>query len=378
VHTKNGKDDHVKTIKRARAVLNVAEVRPNRGFLALEIDTSKGPPKEFPIFAAGLVKTTKGDFKFTERSQKSVLAASAEWGNHHSMDWEHRALFAAFSGDGRAPAACWYGIGVKEGSLFALNAEWTKQGSDDLVSKSYRYISPAFDYDLDTREILELVNCSLTNLPATKSMNPLLASALAGGNQRSTGDVTMDLKKLIAMLGLHADATEAEVLAAMMRNKEFRTAALSSAGKTSDGEALAALSEARASNERVAKLSAELEAVRVSSAKAETDALIAKAVEDTVLEPGSDLAKMLANKPAAEVKVWLSSMPKQFGKKLKEKAEDATGHAGEYKLSGEQELALARLSRESGLDKDKIRKTWIDNATEQLATKKHAAQSDLA
>lgn len=358
-----------------RAFLSGSEPSPHRAFLAVELPSGKEPPKEFRLFSAGTVKTTKGEFLFSERSQREVLARSKEWGNRHSMDWEHRALFAAMSGDGRAPASAWYDLEVRAGALWASNVEWTKQGSEDVLGKSYRYISPAFDYDADTLEIVELINASLTNLPATRGMDPLLASHLAGGaNRSSKGVEKMELKALIAMLGLPANSTEAEVLAHLSRTKDFRAAVLSTSGRTSEAEALAALSAGKADAERASKLQGEIDAMKAAGAKNEVDALLSQGEKEGKIPPGSDLRKYLSTQSADQVKAFLAVAPKVAPGKVGQERSGSSGTTesnvdatGALALSAAQEIALARLSAEMDVPADKIRKTWLSNMAIQKA-----------
>lgn len=145
-------------------------------FIRLNIDIAETePPSEFRIFAFGPVKTVKGDFVFDEEAARLVIEAAARWGNRFSIDYEHQAVI----GSGPAPAAAWFDLELRDDGLWAVNVEWTDRAAEFLRQREYRYFSPAFDFDPKTRRITELVNVALTNLPATREMQPLVAKRSA-------------------------------------------------------------------------------------------------------------------------------------------------------------------------------------------------------
>ena len=134
------------------------------------------PPREFRIFPFGRVETTKGVFLFDARSATSVMERWREWGNRLFIDYEHGALNPHNAGP--APAAGWFDLEVREDGLWAVNVDWTPRAREMLAQGEYRYFSPAFEVDEEGR-IIALINIALTNLPATKRMEPLVAKAVA-------------------------------------------------------------------------------------------------------------------------------------------------------------------------------------------------------
>lgn len=138
--------------------------------LNLEVTGTK-PPAEFRIFAFGTIQTVKGDFVFDQEAAERVLETAERWGNRFSIDYEHQAVL----GEGPAPAAAWFDLELRDDGLWAVNVEWTERAAEFLRQREYRYFSPAFDFDPKTRRITELVNVALTNLPATREMQPLVA-----------------------------------------------------------------------------------------------------------------------------------------------------------------------------------------------------------
>src|SRR5229473_4624380 len=194
----------------------------SRVSLSIELDVSAGLPTEFRIFPAGSFETTKGTFLFDAQAARKVMAAVADWGNDYCIDYGH-SMLAFFNVDPAKAmkAAGWFKPQLKDGELWATDVQWTEDASKMLIAREARYISPAFDFDREDRHITELVNCALTNIPAIKRQNPLVAS-------RDGGDRTFNRKKERKMgnknrvnafvlfdLGLPPDATPDDVRTAL-------------------------------------------------------------------------------------------------------------------------------------------------------------------
>lgn len=146
--------------------------------LSIVVDGDE-PPTEFRVFTAGKVETSKGSFLFDEKAAKSVLVHYADQGNELMVDYDHASLDLAIDPAQAGKAAGWFNLEVREGALWAVNVRWTEPASAALKRREWRYMSPAFSTDEDGR-ILELINVALTNIPATKKLQPLMAaSALA-------------------------------------------------------------------------------------------------------------------------------------------------------------------------------------------------------
>lgn len=142
--------------------------------LPVMLTVGTDPPTEFRIFRAGVNETLKGDVLFDEVAAESVMKAAADWATHMSLDYEHDALNPSLSGP--RIAAGWYHLAVRDGELWAVNVEWTERAAAHIRAREYRYISPSVMRDRETGRALELVNCALTNLPATKGLTPLVAN----------------------------------------------------------------------------------------------------------------------------------------------------------------------------------------------------------
>lgn len=136
------------------------------------------PPTEIRMFSAGVTDTTKGKFLFDAHSADSVMRRFAEHGKDRlPFDYGHGMV--SFAGDQRA--AGWFVPEVRAGELWATDIQWTPRAVTEMSAREWRFYSPAFKamWPEDTAEpavIVELINCALTNLPATKGQKPIVAS----------------------------------------------------------------------------------------------------------------------------------------------------------------------------------------------------------
>ena len=135
--------------------------------------SSTSPPTEFRIWGYGEIVTTKGTFLLDQDGAASVLAAAADYGNRLGFDYNHASVLEA----GDTPSAGTFELEIRADGLWAVNCQWTVNASKRLSAKEYLYFSPTFYVDGDNR-VIELMNIALTNLPATKNMEPLVASRL--------------------------------------------------------------------------------------------------------------------------------------------------------------------------------------------------------
>jgi phage I-like protein len=156
-------------------------------------------PSEFRLFRYGVNATMKGDFVFDERSAESTLAMHVKQGVPYMGDYEHMSLVrppikAPASITEFAPEIRQDSTGKPE--LWATDVHWTDDAKAEVEAGHYRLYSPAFMPDLDAdgnptpdNHINYLINVSLTNLPATYGLQPLVAASAA---QTSEGDGHME------------------------------------------------------------------------------------------------------------------------------------------------------------------------------------------
>lgn len=163
------------------------------------------PPSEFRIFAYGKTETTSGPYIFDEAAAQSVMAAYADKGVELMLDYDHASISLALDPSRAGKAAGWFQLELREGELWAVNVRWTEPAAEALRLKEWRYFSPAFRVDKDGR-VEKLVNVALTNIPATKNLEPLMAAneLVANGGYMDAAKVKEAIEALKAEDGAKA------------------------------------------------------------------------------------------------------------------------------------------------------------------------------
>lgn len=166
-----------------------------------------GTPGEWvPLIPAGALEARDGR-RWTHDDPQAVLAATRERAGTIDLvvDYEHQTDLAETNGQ-PAPAAGWIReVEVRDGELWG-RVEWTARASSAIAAKEYRYLSPTFAFDRETRVVRALHRAALTNAPAFDM--PALARD-TGGNA-----VTPEqLAALAAALGLASTAKPDEIVA---------------------------------------------------------------------------------------------------------------------------------------------------------------------
>lgn len=203
-----------------------------------------------------------------------MLAAYTRHGTDVVIDWQH-AIVDPHAKPEDKKAAGWAKLEVRNGELWATSVRWTANADAGLRAKEWRYISPTFSAD-STRRPKMILTVSLTNIPATDNLEPLVAMA-------ATPEKNTMPKALLEALGLAADASEAEALAALSALKEKHVQLSAEAqgakelcaavGADTFVEALAAVKALKASSTTLVSLQAEVTSLRAASTKVQLDAL---------------------------------------------------------------------------------------------------------
>lgn len=214
------------------------------------------PPKRIRMFAAGENKTTKGVFVFDDEAAASVMREFERNGVDLPMDFDHGSLEAP---DGRKrDVPGYYRPEVVDGELWAI-PQWTDVGlaaikpGESGTMPEYRYVSPTFTYDSETRRVLSLGPLALTPYPATHNARPLVLArdrrtpSQMASLAASFGDITdAIMRALVAVHGygveiedVYADAAVYELRAADGTEKCLRvTYTMSPEGAVILGEAV--------------------------------------------------------------------------------------------------------------------------------------------
>lgn len=199
------------------------ELRP----LLEAIADQKGAPLWVELIPAGENITGRDGRSWVNDDPQGVVDAFTANGADLPIDIEHATEIKAPQGE-YAGAVGWIkAVEVREGGSIWGLVEWTDQGRWMIQDKSYRYLSPVFTYNTQTKRILQLYSAGLTNQPN------LHLTAL---NQRikPNGDKAMSLSLAICTaLGLSAEATEAQAVSAINQMKDDKAKALNSANNPS-------------------------------------------------------------------------------------------------------------------------------------------------
>lgn len=254
-----------------------------RDLIRLSLSLPSGElAKELQIFPYGIIKTTKGNFLFSAEAAERLMQADEDWGNQRSADYEHQSLMGM-----EAPASAWYELALKDDGLWATNIRWTQKAQEYLNNDEYKYFSPAFYTNWDG-EIVEYINFALTNLPATKRMDGLLAASILnvyGDNKASESEFNMDLKSLIAVLGMATDSKESDVLARLNALNTQVTSLISLTGAADVTAAMGVLTGWRDAAKQVEKLSADNTALHAELNQGKRKRLLDDAENEGKLTP---------------------------------------------------------------------------------------------
>lgn len=185
--------------------------------------------REIQLTPAGLFRARDGrpqnlpGWKIDAAIAARVIARAAARQTPFVIDYEHQTLYAEKNGQ-EAPASGWFegkNLEWREGQgLFATNVEWTPKASAYIDSKEYKFISPVFSYDKATGEVLQIDLSALTNNPGLDGMQDVAALATEFFNRSASGQShhnqeDQPMKALAVLLGLAADASEADITVAV-------------------------------------------------------------------------------------------------------------------------------------------------------------------
>ncbi len=195
-------------------------------------EQNPGPPTEFQLFANGDTATLKGTFKCSQFSCDRVMSAMTAAGRDKlPIDYNHGQVSFMGGSYDAGRAAGWFVPAARDGALWATEVEWTPQGLKALNDKEFRLFSPAFMTD-ENRNVVELINVALTNLPATLHQTPLVMGEFAGPEENQHD---MTLEQLLAQLKVK-DITELSAAVQSAQTLQTQNAQLVAASQTINTE----------------------------------------------------------------------------------------------------------------------------------------------
>ncbi|MFH1027682.1 MAG: phage protease [Pseudomonadota bacterium] len=198
--------------------LNHEAAKALRMALNFELAADGVAPEWIELLPAGEIIIGRDGRTWINDQPDIILSMFAAEGKDLPVDWEHSTQLKAPAGD-QAPAAGWIKeLDAREGGSIWGRIEWTPKGGESITNKEYRYFSPVFDYEIESRRIFKFKSCGLTNQPN------LFIEALNSVQQQE--ELNMVLADLLAALGLPATATFQEALNQIARNKADHATAL--------------------------------------------------------------------------------------------------------------------------------------------------------
>lgn len=311
--------------------------------LCFELPATEGAaPDWVELLPAGPEIVGRDGRRWRMTDAARVIAATAAVGRPLVFDWEHGSETLAPKGR-RAPAAGWIeAFEVREGAVWG-QVSWTDQGRADVTSRAYRFLSPTFDFDPQSGEIVRLVSAGLVHAPnlPVRALNR---------------EEPMDLTKLCQALGLAATATMDEVLAAVGKQRQELMTATNRAENPplerfvprADYDALVA----RATNaeQKLAKVEAD-------ALKAEVDQAIAGALKEGKITPATEAyhRAMCRDRAALdEFRKFVAAAPKVLDPTPAITGDKpAGGGQGDAALTAEERA----MCREMGVSEDAFLKT---------------------
>lgn len=113
----------------------------------------------------GRVETRDGRGPYFNNKPEALLKAFAAFKMPLPGDYEHQSMSAAEK-SGPVGASGWIEkLEMRHDGEIWGNVKWTAQASDLISKREYRFISPVFDYNEKTGDIVQLVSFALTNNP---------------------------------------------------------------------------------------------------------------------------------------------------------------------------------------------------------------------
>lgn len=289
----------------------------------------------------------RGPYFYTFEELKQAFDA---YGMPLAIDYEHQSIGAGEK-QGPTPAAGWInGIEEDAEGVWGL-VEWTAAASAYIAAREYRFISPVFEFYVETGRVLQLTGAGLTNMPNlqllslnTKEKSAATAPCIA---HQPLNNVSKHMREqLIALLCLAATATDADILAAATVSTEAaahaKTAAEAVGATDAAGIVVAAQSKFTTDlSTYVAKVDFEAMSVRATTAetslathtaaahKVAVLAAVDKAQADNLLTPATatHVAEAYGDKPLAALTAYIATLVPVLGKTTEQGAHRAGADA---------------------------------------------------
>ena len=276
--------------------------------LAFQLEEAEGQvavPDWVQIFPKGPELATMDGRKF-KMSDPDAFVASQNTSSAMPImvDYDHLSSFAPEE-NGDQTAAGWIEeLEVRDGQVWA-RVVWTVRASKQIAEREWRFVSPEFMVNKQTKEVAQLDALALVNRPAFQM------KALAHRTRKSNGDP--DMKAIAKALGLSDDATEEQILTAISTQQSELASAKASKNTPSTTEFMP-----RADYDRVLARAEEAEGklgeADEAARKGEVETMIASAVTAGKIAPASKAyymkLAMASDEGFEDIKNLCSTLPK--------------------------------------------------------------------
>jgi phage I-like protein len=269
------------------------------------------------LFPAGKFDAPRGAMKgagpwlMDQSAALSVITDAAARENDLAIDYEHQLLNAAANGK-PAPAAGWIdpqSLQWRPGEGLYARVSWTDAAASAIQSDEYRYLSPVFTYDKKSGRVLSLHMAAITNNPAIDGMAQLAAATANLYNPPQEPS----MKELLKRLGLDADATEEQALAALTALQDAHASLETQLAEKDQALAAASADPDPAKYvpvDAVTQLQTEVAALTAQLNDSQVNDLIDTALSEGKLVPAmEDWARELGRKDLAALSAYLDAAP---------------------------------------------------------------------
>ena len=259
-------------------------------------------PSTIPLSPVGDVEARDGRFfRLLEADIPAIISRTqADYPDGMPLDLRHDSEGAHVSLDGEFPtggAAGWWSADTMrvedfEGKrMLVADVDWTEPGERFVQQRLFRYISPVFIADPETRIVEQFKSAALTNNPAL-NMPALNEAQTPMPIPESTGG-------LRPVFGLSKDSTNEELLAAVLEQKAKADKLDEAESKLSQTLGLldAAKQQLSMANSRVDELELSEASRKAEAFEAKRDAVIDGAVKAGKILPAQkeQYAKLASN-----------------------------------------------------------------------------------
>ena len=153
------------------------------------------PPREIQLWSFGPNNTDYGVHKWTDRSVTEVFGDYERRGNPLQIDVEHNNAEKPKSADDIGPTGGYAKLEIRNREPW-LVFDWSQFAIEQIATRQRLFLSPEYDVDQETGEIIRLVRVSLVADPGTHN-----ARMLASARRQRTGRThSMDMKLFLAAL----------------------------------------------------------------------------------------------------------------------------------------------------------------------------------